>query len=88
MYSKSRDKQKCLNKFLQLKESEVEQIFIHLPKYILSTPDVQFRKDPIRYLTNRCWEDEIVMDKKSPIANNGYLNQDAEELNELFKRKK
>jgi len=32
----------------------------HLPKYKLSRPDKTFRKDPLTYLNNKSWEDEII----------------------------
>ena len=32
----------------------------HLPHYIKSTPDKQFRKHPSTYLNNQGWFDEII----------------------------
>ena len=32
----------------------------HLPNYIDSTPDKSFRKNPMTYLNNKSWEDEII----------------------------
>tara|TARA_R100001594_G_scaffold121595_2_gene157524 strand:- start:9627 stop:10457 length:831 start_codon:yes stop_codon:yes gene_type:complete len=43
-----------------LKDEERLAIIKHLPLYVNSTPDKQFRKHPLTYLNNRGWEDEIV----------------------------
>ena len=51
-----------------------EKIFETLPAYIRSTPDVQFRKDPLTYLNGKCWEDEIVAAPKSGTRNVKFLN--------------
>lgn len=32
----------------------------HLPLYVASTPDKQWRKHPYTYLNNQGWEDEMV----------------------------
>jgi hypothetical protein len=60
LYNKKADKKECLAKFKKLSKKDIEQIFIHVPKYVLSTPDVQFRKNPKTYLNNRSWENEIL----------------------------
>ena len=39
----------------------MEQIFIHLPDYVNSTPDKKFRKDPTTYLNNKSFNDEIII---------------------------
>ena len=59
LYDKKRDRPKCENKFAKLKEDEINLIFEKLPLYIQSTPDKTYRKDPIRYLNGKCWNDEI-----------------------------
>jgi len=59
LYGKSADKVKCFDKFGKLELSEYNIIFKTLPNYIRSTPDVQFRKNPLTYLNGKCWNDEI-----------------------------
>jgi hypothetical protein len=44
----------------KLTEKEKELIWGHVPKYVLSTPDKQYRKNPETYLNNKCWNDEII----------------------------
>ena len=60
MYGKSHDKTKCLDKFCKLDVLEWEKIFKQLPEYVKSTPDVQFRKNPLTYLNGKCWNDEPI----------------------------
>lgn len=42
-------------------DSLLNTIIIAARNYVKSKPDKQFRKDPERWLKNRCWEDEIVV---------------------------
>jgi len=70
MYDKKvGNKTKCCKKFYSFKKSDHVRIFQTLPTYKSSTPDKQFRKNPMTYLNNESWNDEI-------IQNNVYnLNQ-------------
>lgn len=71
-YDKKRNKDKTLKLFNKLNELELESIRIHLPQYLDSTPNKQFRKDPDVYLRNKCWNDEIV-ESKEPIKQQARL---------------
>lgn len=43
---------------------KIQDIIIeHLPKYVESTPEKGFRKDPMTYLNNESWNDEIIVQK-------------------------
>ena len=59
LYDKKSGRPKCESKFKKLKKSEIEKIFEVLPKYITSTPDKQYRKNPLTWLNNSCWDDEL-----------------------------
>ena len=59
LYDKKRDKPKCESKFKKLTVAEIDLLFAKLPLYIQSTPDKTYRKDPIRWLNGKCWNDEI-----------------------------
>ena len=59
-YDKSRNKEKVKTKFFKLKNQEIEKIFETLPAYVKSTPDKKFRKDPLTYLNQKTFEDEII----------------------------
>lgn len=60
LYSKKTETKKCKEKWLSLSDAVREKIIAHVPKYVLEHSDVKYRKDPIRYLTNECWNDEGV----------------------------
>ena len=61
LYDKKTSREKCFKKFRTLKAEEMEQIFIHLPEYVNSTPDKKYRKDPTTYLNNKSFNDEIII---------------------------
>lgn len=66
MYNKKTGKHKTLLRFSRLSKKEIEAIMEHTPKYIASTPDPKFRKDPLTYLNGKCWEDEIISTQPTP----------------------
>lgn len=61
LYNKKTNRVKVEAKFLRCSVSEINKIMETLPYYIKYTPDVKFRKDPITYLNQRTWEDEIYL---------------------------
>jgi hypothetical protein len=54
------DKKKLENKWIKLTNIDREKIIQHVPKYKLSQPDKQYRKNPETYLNNHSWNDEII----------------------------
>lgn len=58
-YGKDTGRVKCLEKWMKLSEPEIEKILIHVPRYVADTPNVRYRKDPLNYLNNSCWNDHI-----------------------------
>jgi DNA-binding transcriptional MerR regulator len=73
LYSKSVDKQKCLDKFEKLSDEEIKSIFETLPSYIIQTPDKTYRKNPLTYLNGKCWNDIDL--SKPQIINNTLPNE-------------
>jgi len=67
LYDKKVNKLDAKKKFFSLPFTTINKILNHTPLYVGSTPDKKFRKDPIRYLTKKVWEDEILSDSKSTI---------------------
>ena len=57
---KTGDKGKIRKKWELLNDLDRGMIMEHLPHYIKSTPDKQFRKHPSTYLNNQGWFDEIL----------------------------
>tara|TARA_R110002051_G_scaffold178040_1_gene247850 strand:+ start:7646 stop:8368 length:723 start_codon:yes stop_codon:yes gene_type:complete len=63
LYAKKVGKNKCIKKWLKIKSADREEIINSLPAYIRSTPDEQYRKNPLTYLNNDGWKDEIIEKK-------------------------
>jgi len=69
LYDKKNDKKNCLKKWEKIKKADKEMIFKTLPTYIKSTPDKQYRKNPLTYLNRESWNDEIIANNKPPSNN-------------------
>ena len=65
LYDKKVDRKKCEPKWDSLKDSDRENIMHYIPEYKTAQPDKSFRKDPVRFLTNRSWENEIIKPEKT-----------------------
>lgn len=59
LYDKKRGREKCIKKWNRLSAAEQQACIDATPAYVASTPDVTFRKDPITYLNQKAWQDEI-----------------------------
>lgn len=72
-YDKKVEKGACEKRFDKLTEKEKELIWQHVPKYVSSTPDKSYRKNPETYINNKCWNDEVIFKN----VNNGTGQQNA-----------
>lgn len=63
VYDKKVGKEPSKRLWVRLRDSDKSAIMGHLEKYIQSTPEKQFRKDPANYLKDRVWEDEVIEHK-------------------------
>ena len=61
LYDKKCGKEKCFKKWKKLSLSERYACYAATPAYVTSTPDKQFRKNPLTYLNQKAWEDEIII---------------------------
>ncbi len=59
MYDKKTGLDKCKQKFKKLSDKEQIDVLHELPAYIQSTPDKQYRKNPLKWLNGKHWNDEI-----------------------------
>ena len=64
LYDKKRNRAKCITLWAKVSPDTYDIIFDHVKKYVASTPDVSYRKDPERYIKYKCWEDEIIRSAK------------------------
>ena len=77
-YDKVRNRGKCEFIWQHLSDTDKANIMQHVTKYIASTPNKKYRKDPITYLKNRSWEDEIITDTPQNYGNNRSYQSDYE----------
>lgn len=63
LYDKRRAVGECRAKWATLDQPTREAIMEHTGRYVKAQPDKTYRKDPLRYLSKRGWEDEIVTAK-------------------------
>ena len=75
LYGKKTDSSKCKTKFARLTKTEIEMLFEKLPAYIKSTPDKQYRKNPITWLNGKCWNDEIMQQSGQAKSTHTFENQ-------------
>lgn len=65
-YDKKVGRDKAFKKWRTLSNEERTDILEYVPGYVATTPDKKFRKDPVTFLNNRSWEDELIT--KQPMA--------------------
>ena len=63
MYDKKRGKKKAQAKWNKLSKADQVACLLATPAYVASTPDVQYRLDPLTYLNGERWNDEIYLKK-------------------------
>lgn len=80
LYDKNNDLPKCLKKWEKIKQVAREKIMEHLALYVTATPDRQYRKNPLTYLTNQSWNDEIIIPNP-----NGTTDKRTQGINSLKK---
>lgn len=74
LYDKKVDRPKCEKAYAKLSLKDRKAIFEYLPRYNQAQPDKQFRRNPLTFLNNRTWENEIIIDKRheeTPKSVNG-----------------
>ena len=71
LYAKKTGREKSIEKWLKLSLDEINECLKVVNDYVKSTPDKQFRKDPITYLNGKHWKDEIIFKQQN---NNGNQN--------------
>jgi len=84
-YDKKVGRKPTLQQWRNLELEDINQILLFVPKYVQATPDPQFRKNPLTFLSQRAWEDEII-ERKENGKNNGIQRSNGtkflDELNE------
>lgn len=60
LYGKKIDRSKCEKKWKALSPSDQQACLAATPAYVASTPDIKYRRNPMTYLNNRSWENQII----------------------------
>lgn len=81
LYDKKTGKPKAERKWKSLSNTKKSAIMFSLPKYIESTPDKTYRKNPMTYLNGEHWTDEIIIKQRT----NDRDKQITENRNEIAK---
>lgn len=68
IYQKKSDKVKCLKIWSTINHQEHSFIYEQARKYVATTPDVKFRKNPLTWLNGQCWNDEIIEQPKVLVS--------------------
>lgn len=80
LYDKKVGKAESIRCWSKLKDADKELIMDYVERYKIAQPDPQFRKHPHKFLTKKCWLDEIIPSKnliapfRTPQANQSKLN--------------
>ena len=64
----------CKNKFMKLDIDICQKCVDVTPKYVASTPDVKFRRNPLTWLNQGCWDDEIKDNNQQGFTGGGLEN--------------
>lgn len=59
LYGKKVEIKKCRQLWQKLTLEQRQAALTHVPGYVRSTPDPQYRKNPRTYLHGECWQDEL-----------------------------
>lgn len=65
LYDHKKDIKTAKQKWNLLTQKEKELIMNHVPEYVKSTPNKQYRKFPATYINNKSWNNEITTNDKS-----------------------
>lgn len=76
LYDKRKALGECQAKWRTIDQGTREAIMAHTARLVATTPK-EYRKDPIRYLTKRGWEDEII--QRTSTTTNGQATEDSRE---------
>jgi hypothetical protein len=60
LYNKEVAKDKCYSEWKYINTIDKDKILRALPTYVQATPDIQYRKNPLKYLKEKAWLDVVV----------------------------
>ena len=84
LYDYKKNKSDCITKWHSMTDEERTLTIESLDMYKQSTPDKTYRKYPLNYLENECWNDEHIVTIDKEIAHNKNSNYDNTYNNNVF----
>lgn len=75
LYDKKVGREACMKKWLNLTKKEQQACIDAAKTYVASTPDKKYRKNPLTYLNQKSWNDEIIISDGSTDNRAGYGRQ-------------
>ena len=72
LYGKKGNKKTSQLKFNKLSSPKKQLMARHLPEYVKSTPDKQYRKNMETYINQECWNDEVSTNEKTTTNQRNY----------------
>lgn len=60
LYDKKVDRPKCESKWKRLSTEDQQAAIDYIPNYKKAQPDKKYRKNPLTFLNNRSWENELI----------------------------
>ncbi|MEN9389659.1 MAG: hypothetical protein RLY61_743, partial [Candidatus Parcubacteria bacterium] len=66
LYEKKVGRPRSESLWKRIKTKDQEKILEYIPAYKKSKPEKKFRKDPERFLRDKVWEDEIIVNETPP----------------------
>jgi hypothetical protein len=80
-YDKKIDWKSCESIWGKLSQTEREACLTVIPAYKLSTPDKNFRLNPLKFLNQKSWENEIIISNGKNRSNN---KREVKRVNDLW----
>lgn len=68
VYGRKGNKKTSLRRFKSLTVKKKRKLKAHLPEYVKSTPNKQYRKNFETYINQEVWEDEILKEEKRKVV--------------------
>lgn len=70
-YERKGNRKTSKARYVKLSESDRDAIFKHVPIYVRSTPEKQYRKNFEAYINQEVWNDEVVTNEKNQSSQRG-----------------
>ena len=81
---KSGNKKDCEKKWNKIDQKTKEKIIDHVKDYVISTPEVSFRKNPETYLNQEHWNNEILIKENYKNLDHGKLKELAYSIKDQY----